>query len=396
MNTALAGQPAGPAEPLPPRRRLAAAVAFALLFVPLFFLPEATARLLGYGGLIVALAAVRDGRTLAGVLRTPPLLAVAAYLGFVLVSVSWSGRPPAQLVEFAGRYLNILAFVATTGLLLLTVPEARRLAERAFVAAGAVAALAAIVAAFTAPGGYERLTGFGASENAVVVAILYGAALIVLAFRLWPATTGAAGRTLLAAAGVVLVLALVLSKSRGPMMAAAVTLGLGLLMQGREGRRAAVALIVVGTVGVLSTIGIDGILERGFSLRLEIWRQALEQVRDAPWFGTGSAAPMSFDTTVGFEVLFAHSIVLSALLNTGVVGLALLLGMLAVLAGHAARAARDGDPLPAALLAFTLLYGLVDRQLDLRNLNPEYMTIWYAAGLLAGRAHRAAVNAPSG
>ncbi|WP_445599750.1 O-antigen ligase family protein [Azospirillum sp. A39] len=360
-----------------------AAVAFAALFVPLFVLDEAAARIIGYLGLATAVATAWDRRLLGQVLRSPPLLAVAAYLGFVLVSVSWSGRPSLQIIEFTGRYLNVLSFVAATALLAHTVPLSRSLAELAFVVAAAMAALVAIFCTLATVNGGGRLTGFGASANSVVAAILYGAALLVLVFRLWPATVRTLGCLLLAAAGVVLVLALILTKSRGPMVATAATLGLGLMMQGRDGRRAALALLVVGAAGLLATIGVEGVLERGFSYRLEIWRQVLEQVAAAPWFGTGSAAAASFRTTVGFEALFAHSILFSALLTTGVFGLVLLLVMVGVLGVHAVRVAGRGDPLPLALLVFTMAYGLVDRQLDLRNLSPEYLTIWYAAGLLA-------------
>ena len=382
--------------PIPFDRHRAAYLTVPVLFAALFLLGEAASRALSYGVLAIGLwAAWSDPRT-PSLLWARPFLAVAAYLTFGLVSVAWSGRGPGFLGESLGKYVNMLVFIHLVAALSLAAPAILRAGERVFVIAGALSAAGAIVLlASGAPSlAGERLQGLGSVQNSVVAGILYGAALLYGVVREWPAARSLPARLLILAAIAVLAAAVLLTHSRGPLLALAVTLAVGLAMAGRDGRRLLLLLIAGAAAAVSATIGWEALLERGFSYRIEIWEQAIEQSMRTFWFGIGMSSRVHFTLPGGFEAASPHNIFLSAFLTTGAVGLTLLVLMLAVLAREGlACLRRDGDPLPAALLLYVVVYGLVDRQLDLGNLSPEYFTVWYAAGLLTAawmRRHRTA------
>lgn len=390
------------AESLSPWRERVASVAFPLLFVPLLFVRDTLTRNLGHVLLLVALTAVWDRALLARIARTGVVTAMAAYLGFLVLSTTWGNRGPMGIAEGAGKFVNMLAFVGTVALLSVRAPAVLRRAELVFVGVGAAMAafLTGLFAVRYTGDPLVRLEGMGAASNSVVAALLFGAALLYALVRLLPSAKTAMGRAAVLLTGLALLTAMVLTQSRGPLVALVAALAVTMAVEFRRHWRwmlpagAAAAAIVMLAGG-------HALLVRGFSYRPEIWREALERWTEHPWLGIGASSRIQFVMAYGETINSAHNIFLSALLYSGIVGLALLLVLLAAAAVEVVRGARrGGDRLPMALLAFTLVAGLVDRQIDLRNLAPEYLTIWYACGLLAAQALRrpqdAKVRTPGG
>ena len=129
--------------------------------------------------------------------------------------------------------------------------------------------------------------------------------------------------------------------------------------------------------------------------RTELWRVAIELWRTRPVFGIG---PDNFRWTYGTylgatnfdQTVTANSWYVETLVNTGVLGLASLIGLGATLLRAADRAARTRSDverplvygLMAALLAFAV-HGVVDYFLPF---TPTYGLFWLTAGLLTARA----------
>ncbi len=196
-----------------------------------------------------------------------------------------------------------------------------------------------------------------------------------------------------AAAVVVLVAGIVAAGSRGATGAFLAT-ALLLPFAARQRRRAALAVVGLAGLGV-ALIGLGGFLSaletRGIQRsRFDLWTDMLPMVPRFPIFGTGldafSTAYAGYQTVskVGPDwVGEAHNEYLQALLDTGLVGAALVLAMLAIVFGHALPRARHSAVdlgVFAALLAVAL-HNLVDFNWQI----PANAATWVALAAVASR-----------
>jgi O-antigen ligase len=165
-----------------------------------------------------------------------------------------------------------------------------------------------------------------------------------------------------AAVVMVIVAALVASRSRGGVCAfAAATLAMALAAPGRK--RTALALLLLVALGV-SWIGLGGVLEafevRGIrGSRLDLWRDMLPMVPQFPVFGAGwnafATAYAWYQTVWKTDWIGeAHNDYLQALLDGGVLGLALVAALLALVLRAALSRARRS---PVELGVFGALVG---------------------------------------
>lgn len=362
-------------------------ITFPVLFALLFLVPESVARPVSYAVMLAGIWAFWSVWPLAAIVRTRPFWLVCGYLSFALLSVAWSGRGGGAFFENFGKYANMLIFVMLVAGFTVAAPGLLRRCERVFVLAGvlsaAIALLMHVLGGAAAQG--ERMLGFGSLWNSVVAGILYGAALLYCFFREWPEAERPGKKLAVACGALLLMTAVLLTQSRGPIMAVALCLVAGLFGSGKSGRWTVLVFLAAG-IGLITLLdGWQGLLERGLSYRIDIWVQAVERWSTDVWFGIGIAARPLFYLGNGFSATSPHNIFLAALLSTGVVGLVLLVGSFLVLIYLAFRQMTvSGDRLALALLLYVVIYGLVDRQIDLRNISPEYFTLWYAAGLMIG------------
>lgn len=166
-------------------------------------------------------------------------------------------------------------------------------------------------------------------------------------------------RPLIAVAMSSSLLGLLATQSRGPMLMFIV----GMLCVICFARKRAIpalwitSAVTAGYLGILLLTG-DGreatldLVGRGTTGRFDIYRWFLGQmsVRDF-LFGTGMArAPVMPAEAIGWEAGHPHSIYLTQLYQTGIVGLSLLLGLLAAGLRAALAMARRGEPLWLCLL----------------------------------------------
>jgi O-antigen ligase len=188
----------------------------------------------------------------------------------------------------------------------------------------------------------------------------------------WVALGGAAGNALFrrAALALLLVIGLLAAQSRGALAAFALAI-VALPLALRQRRAAGVfvlGLVLAAVVWMGSGGMLRGLEQRGLrSNRLELWADAGRMLRDFPLLGAGfnafGSAYVPYQTIERYEWYGeAHNEYLQALLDTGIVGGALVAALVVTLFRRALRAARLG-PLDAGGLASLLalaLHNVVD------------------------------------
>jgi O-antigen ligase len=193
-----------------------------------------------------------------------------------------------------------------------------------------------------------------------------------------------------AAAAMVLVAGLLASQSRGGVCAFALATLVMPFVSSRERRRTALASSLLVALGVL-WIGLGGVLSafeaRGIRRsRLDLWRDMLPMVPRFPVFGDGwnafaTAFPWYQTVSKTDWIGEAHNDYLQVLIDGGVLGAALVAGLLfVVFRGALARAARS----PLDLGLFGALLGLALHDLvDFNGQIPANAAAWVALAALA-------------
>jgi O-antigen ligase len=234
-----------------------------------------------------------------------------------------------------------------------------------------------------------RMTGWAEARHPILGASIIGVCVILATGRL---LDGRHRR--LAGAVVIAGLAfIVLTGSRGPLLAIGGSLSLLLLFVRPRLLLAAAGLGValIAAVAVAAPAALEDawarLLQRGWSNRLDIWQLALREIAERPLFGHGPSARLDRASDN-----FPHDLFLSTLFYSGAVGLLLLLAVLAL----AARAAwRRPDRVTRwtllALLAHTVLSGLTDLSQITKGPSPMWYIVWLPVALALGATLRPAV-----
>lgn len=235
----------------------------------------------------------------------------------------------------------------------------------------------------------SRLVALGQLENPVVASLTYGLALVLLLHRcLW-----GPGLPLWLLLALPLCHAVWLTESRG------VYFGLALACSCLAADRLGLAvrwnlLAVLGLGGaVLGLVFIpqwspsllpEGLLPRGTSMRPEIWRAALQAVGEGSLlFGKGQLDPGRL-THGELTFLHPHSLPISALYFGGLVGLALLLGLVvAVVRSLLAAAPGQLRGLALGLVVFSFSVLLLDGKSVLTRVNFIWMLFWLPVAITA-------------
>jgi len=307
------------------------------------------------------------------------------YLCWGIVSLIWSVYPPLTV-------RNVIAFVlVSVGSFGLgagfygSLPNGRDLFLRHVFAAGVISALAMLgplpihwstyAYAFLDPTFELEIGGDFPTYVArpAMCALLVLVATAILRVRGW------LKRDWLWVA--VLVLPLLILKTRGPLLFALLALGIFYLsyrtrLHDRILQGALLLVIGLGTYtaysqGLLATIILyltRGNLEGAATLtgRIPLWNAVLPEIVERPWLGAGFAAFWNPDTyfrmeqIVGFPAKSAHNGFLEELLNTGVVGLVLLLAFFLYTMAMVRAQARRGDDLGWLVFLLMTFYLLLN------------------------------------
>ena len=293
-------------------------------------------------------------------MRDRPLLAyvLAAFFGWAAISVLWAS----DAAEAKASVIR-LALVAVLLLVLhsaVRTPRDLRLVAWSFVLGTFLTTVYGLVFGLYAEG---RFRGGLADANFLAAAAV--ASLALCGFMLASERRGIARIVLLGFAAFDAV-ALVMSQSRGGLIAVTVVLFTACLLAGRlRGRVIALALVVaaigVGYYAVLAPAAVreraTNISEQGSAGRADAWRIAFEMAQDHPLVGVGlnnypivqaryvTGTVNLTDIQLFRELsLAAHNTYLQIWSELGLVGLALLFAVLALTVLSAARSLRGVDP----------------------------------------------------
>lgn len=368
----------------------------ALLFLAAGFVvaPEPVWAAMFYAGGLPLLA-WRVVPRMAPRLAEPAVALPLLLVGWMALALLWSDRPgpddPSRLLWLWNCLCTAAFFL---NLLLVAGPAAgARAIEWTLIGAGTLNALGSI-ARFLAMGGTEeRMGGWAETRHPILGAGIIGLCLVLALARAMAPGCPARRRAALLAAVAVMAGFVWLTGSRGPL--AAVAIGGAVLLGGL--RRAWQAAIVAACVLAVALARLadptlvldvlDRMTERGWSNRLDIWRQSLAMIGGRPLFGHGLTAllPRAQDA-------FPHDLYLSTLLYGGAVGLALLLASFALAARGVWRLGPGAERRTLVALGLTAcLVGATDLSQVVKGPGPMWYIVWLPL-VLAIAAGRRATN----
>lgn len=320
-------------------------------------------------------------------LKDSHLLQIAlAYLGYFLLSGLWSsGLSWASFADLLRVSLLLALFFLITVQLGM---RASRFAERAF-QWYAVAAGASLVGVFAAaalglqPFG-PRFSGLGLAEHPIIGATLYGAALLMVAFELLPKATDRRLQLLWLSVIALCAAFMLLSGSRGPLLALAAALAVGFVIADRRAVLG-VAILIAAGIAAGTIFDLDPIVllyERVPSAHFEIWRETVAAIAERPVFGHGSLVDVMFEGRAR-PARSPHNLVLANQFYGGIPATALLAGLLLLALRQAFHAWGAGKPVYLVLLVFAFVASLFDTRSLVQNLGREWVTFWLPIALLA-------------
>jgi O-antigen ligase len=140
-------------------------------------------------------------------------------------------------------------------------------------------------------------------------------------------------------------------------------------------------------------VGIEG------DLRPRVWSVAMGEIARAPWLGQGfgreiaahAFKPLTPRTIEHPDILHAHNVFVDVALQLGIVGLAIFVVILLLLAREHARALRQRETCVYGILGFAILAGFVAK-----NLTDDFfyrhngLVFWALMGAMLGLARRGA------
>ena len=361
-------------------------VVFLLFIAEFYFIPESKWHSnLFRVGLLLPFLLVFPWRDIKPRLAGSPVLLTACLLiASLLLSLAWSTNAEPVMIEKTLYYgLYVTGFVLIGSDILLRNPGYN---ERFFYWLGWVIIITGILSIWwfyqdhNFPG--VRLRAIGQLQHSGFAAILYGfVGLYHFMGTPYGLSTNAWRRWLPGSLAACMGLAvIILAQSRGGLVALLVVLLLGGILSRQKRFLVSLALIVFSILvmtfwwsGELLTM-----VNRGGwdSYRLDIWRQALELIKQAPLFGHGLLENTAISTS-GIPITHPHNILLSTVLYGGMLsgGLLILLVGLVLKQGWLCWSA-ERDIKPLLLTVFGLTYLMTDGYRLISNPVPNWVYFW--------------------
>jgi O-antigen ligase len=352
--------------------------------------------------------------------RTPVLL-IGLLLVWLTLSMAWVSDRSSAWDEAKGWYAAAAAFFFVANA--MATPRNARILVAAFV----VGALVSIVVGLSGHGGLtttadavdlatrQRFAGGQGDPNYLAAGLV---AAIALAAGLLPSIRDPIPKLGLVAAIVAIGAALAATQSRGGLIGALVALVAAIVLARRQRLQAAAfGLCAIAAAAAFFLASPDALhrvtsFNSGGDGRADLWRVGWRMTEDHPVAGVGLAGfrdeaknyvrepgRLTFVRLIVDDPAVTHNVYLQQLAETGVVGLALLLAVIAASLAAAARAARRfeaiGDQALATLARAVIVasIGFLTASLFISNSTDKRLWIILALGpALLGAAHRA----PSG
>jgi hypothetical protein len=332
------------------------------------------------------------------------LLAILAYLLWMLLSSFWSET---FVAEDFFKTLRLVAYLVV--FVLLTAYAANRDPVLFARGTGALSLAAAVAAIISMPLWYadhafadSRIIGMGTLDNPNPSSFAYGF-FALLSCQLALTNDTALGRRLFILATLVLGGFVVLTRSNTGILATILSIALLLLLhhRGRVLLLVSGALVACGAVIFLAySVGIlDSPMDSGLSQRIPIWETVIGQIERAPLIGNGYQKHLLLYADGSADVAnYAHCALLASFRDGGLVGVSLHLLVLGIALGTAARCFREAaDPAFLAYLLFGFICMLADTDQLVTRPRELWIIFWLPlAVMIAWRVNRQRLQAASG
>ena len=326
------------------------------------------------------------------ILRSPVFVAYLPFACYMALTVFWSASDDSA-VDLIKRPLFVL-------LLFYAVFEFGSRRFDLLVTTIRWSAICSVLAAiytlvlFVVDGGNDRLAGYGALDNPLMVSHVFGF-FLALWFGVYFAERKLS-QPLVLFAILSLMALIVATGSRTPLLATAVTVVWLAMLSGT--RKGVLVVCLLAAAGVAAWLFAPEILvQRGLSYRTDIWANALRQVGEKPWFGHGYDAPIWIQLAdFPFPFHDPHNLTLSVLFAGGVVGglLWLLLYLVALIDSWRLRSNKW-----VLVCSATVVYGLVSGMTEggsfLSRPKEHWFLIWIPMALLSLATYRARTDEES-
>lgn len=321
---------------------------------------------------------------LSTLLRESTIQAFLVFTLWLLSSLIWT-HADESLFSLAKRPLYVFLMFSGCALLAYQNPKLfeRLLHYSAWLAV--LGALAALLNEVINSSIDKRLIGTGALRNPLLSSQVFGFFCVYWLYQM--TTRKGVDLGLACAASLTLLVTLLATGSRTPILAVVAT-GLWLaVIHGKRARWLSAGLLLSGAIAIFS---LPALLKRGFSYRPEIWLDAVHQAGNHPWIGLGYNSEYSFQISSLKRPLFdPHNVELAVLLQLGIIGLTLWLLMYCSVLWRCWKCKEDTLLVMAsALVVHGFFAGLTEGSSFLSRPNENWFLTWIPLAIFAGLSIR--------
>jgi O-antigen ligase len=361
---------------------------FHILFVVgFFFLSTRWHRNFYYLLIVVPFLIVARWDSLRALFKSRVLLLALLYCLYMLLSLGWAADlGSGQMLDFVRKALLVSAFLMSTVYLFAGDWNKFPLLTRYVSWTAGLTAVASIVW-FGNTHAEFRIIGIGTLNSSITAGSGYAAAALMGYGGFLLAGTLSARKTLLTLLPIFAAITLVvLTKSRGPLLALAAVMTLSTILA--RPRRLPV---VLGCFGLSFALALTfhlfefaDLMDRGSSYRLTIWRQSIARIREHPWFGYGLGGGRPEIVYELGSLAHSHNLFLSNTVDGGACALLLLVSLLIMAIYWAIRFFRDeGNVTLLSLVAFSVAANLTDGKTLIVSPNYQWLYFWLPVALAA-------------
>lgn len=358
------------------------ALGYLVLLTGLFWVANGSLFTKFYYGLIAApalFALILAPHNLRPILREPIVLVFLAFSAWLLLSLAWT-QADDGLGGLAKRPLYVFMMFAACALIACKDEQLLLKTLRIGALLAVLAALINLYFHFTTAAG-ARLIGTGALRNPLLTSHVLG-----FFCTYWIAawlTRSERHDWLSILLALPLLVALLATGSRTPLLALALTSLWMLLMTGRRALYLVAALILAAAISMVFMPEL--LLQRGLSFRPQLWSEAIRQASEHLWIGHGFDSKFVFNIKgLGWALSDPHNVELAVLLELGLVGLSLWLLMYGLILLRCLQQRHQGKfQLASALVVYGLSAGLSEGSNFFSRPNENWFLIWIPLSLVA-------------
>lgn len=201
-----------------------------------------------------------------------------------------------------------------------------------------------------------------------------------------------------------LFIGLLLTQSRGPLLALIVSAVILLFkfrhLHLKHVMYAITSFIIIGLFFVLTDYGQEysqrlmNAYQQSF-VRFGIWQYAIDVIQQKLWFGWGFEKEIAFKNSLGQSIRTTHSLYISSFLKGGIIGVMLLVGLIIAGLRSAWMRFHQSMALESMLYLFSLLFYVTQGMFVIGSPTEFWVLFWLPLGVvMASRAKVRQVNQP--